>query len=52
MPGVNVIHVSENEIRKLVDERKPWEDVKPIPGVLKTHSMVSESEGCVSLYTY
>ena len=37
MPGVKVVHVSESEVKKMIDERKPWENVKSVPGILKVH---------------
>ena len=51
MPGLKVIHVSDNEIKKFVDKQKPWENVKSILGILKTHCIVCEKKESVSLYT-
>lgn len=51
MPGVKVIHMSQEEIERTVNEKKPWENVKNVPGVKKAHCMVCESDDCVKLYT-
>ena len=39
MPGMKVMHVSDDETNKLV-EQKPWENVKSVLGILKTHCIV------------
>ena len=51
MPGVKRMHVSDDEINKLVDEQEPWEVVKSVPGILKTHCIVCEKKDHVKLYT-
>ena len=51
MPGMKVMHVSDDETNKLFDEQKPWENVKNIPGILKTHCIVCEKKDHVKLYT-
>ena len=51
MPGVVVMHVSKEEIVNIVEERKPWENAKSVPGIMKVHSIVCEKDGLVELFT-
>ena len=39
MPGVKVLHVSEFEVKEMIEERKPWDDVLEMPGILSAHVM-------------
>lgn len=50
MPGVKVIHVFESEVEEMIEERKPWMDVREVPGVSSAHVMVCEKDDEVKLY--
>lgn len=50
MPGVTVIHVSDEEIGRYVEENKLWDNVKNVNGIAKSHCIVCERDGCVKLF--
>ena len=47
---VQVIYISQKDIRQFIDQNSPWEDITDYPGILKIHS-IKYCDGNISLYS-
>ena len=48
---VSVLHVSQDEISKLIRDENPWETVKDAPGVSKMHLLRCYNGFCEMFHT-
>ena len=48
---MTVLHVSDEEIVSKVEEKKPWDNFKNVPGIKKVHCIVCKKDDKEKLFT-
>ena len=52
MPNVTVLHVSNDEIVQLLNEKQPWKNVNIVNGIRKIHSITCKDGIHVKLWSH